>query len=88
MRCFKFSVYTILSLLLTFEATSQEIVNFFQPVDGSGSTGFLGLHNKEMESSTVTLSATDDRGAGAPGGDISIVLEAEQSVYLSSVLAP
>lgn len=84
MRSLHFCIYAALSFLLASVASSQEVIHFVQPVDGSGSTGFLGLHNLEATSATVMLLATDDSGAVAPGGDISITLGGEESFYFSS----
>lgn len=78
------SAYIVAFLAMTSTVSSQEIVNFLQPVDGSGAAGYLGLHNQETSSTTVTLSATDDTGTAAPGGDITITLGAEESFYFSS----
>ncbi|NKB43079.1 MAG: hypothetical protein GKS03_02255 [Alphaproteobacteria bacterium] len=84
MGCFRSSAFIIALSAVTSAASSQEVVNFFQPDDGSGTIGYLGLHNQATTASTITLSATDDTGAAAPGGDVSITLGAEESFYFGS----
>lgn len=84
MGVFRASVCVVIFLTMASESIAQDVINFFQPDVGSGAVGFLGLHNQETASATVTLSATDDRGTAAPGGDITITLGAEDSFYFSS----
>ena len=79
-----FLLFSTVALIFLPAAQAQQVVNFFQPVDDTGAAGFLALHNLENTSSTVTLSATDDTGAPALGGDITITLDPEQSFYFSS----
>lgn len=81
---FRAAAYSVVFLAMASESIAQDVINFFQPDVSSGAVGFLGLHNQETVDAIVTLSARDDRGTAAPGGNITLTLGAEDSFYFSS----
>ncbi len=70
---------------LSWAASASAVsIPFFQPRDNSGRVGYLGLYNRSTSTATVTISAKDDKGTSAPGGNITVTLAAGAARVVSS----